>query len=480
MPDSRAERLYYAMPLVLQNAAMTLFGVRAAWERRGPGFRRRIRWLRETERWPAERIREFQDERLRAIVRHAWDTVPFYRRWYDEHGVHPSDIRGQDDLVKLPVLTKAMVRRNQEAMISTAFRRRDLRFHLTSGTTGTPLRIGKTAEAMRWQWAIWWRHRIRFGFAPGKRYLMLGARVPVPAGQDRPPFWREDRFGGRTYASAYHMAPEELPHFVDLLQRRAFPYIVGYPSALNVLATHMIREGVRLAVPPRRVITASESLLPHYEAALEEAFGAPVTDQYGMAEFAGNCSKCEEGRFHLDFECCCMEQLPVADLDGRVSLVFTGFDNPAMPFIRYEVGDYGVPGPERCGCGRASPTLEAIDGRIEDCLVTPDGRRIMGLNQVMEYGTGADEIQILQDRPDEIVVTVVEGPGYGPASERAMRRELERRLGPGVRIRFVAVDRIRRSGSGKVRAVISTVASTGEGPDDGNGPGEATLPGQPR
>jgi phenylacetate-CoA ligase len=464
MPGSFAERLYYRLPVPLQNVGLSLFGLYAWRQRLGKDFPDRLARLQESERWPEDRIRQYQDQQLQQLVRHAYDTVPFYRRWYDQHGVHPSQIQGQDDLPKLPVLTKDLVRQNQEDMISRAYPRRQVKIHLTSGTTGTPLRIAKTKEGFSFQWAIWWRHRARFGLTPGQRYVMFGARVPIQASQSRPPFWREDYFGRRTYMSTYHMTPENLPVIVDFLNQKAVDYYLGYPSAISVLAQYMLENNIRLRHPPKCVVTASESLLPAFENRIRQALGAQVTDQYGMAEFAGNLAKCEHGRFHLDFECCCLECLPLTDsAQQQQSLLLTGWGNPAMPFIRYEVGDYGTRATGPCPCGRQSPTLLRIDGRTEDFVRTPDGRMVMGLNQVLEYAVGAKEIQVYQERVEELEVRVVAGPEYGQAGEDAMLRELRRRVGDQLSIRFVTVDSIPRGGSGKFRAVVSKLADEAEG-----------------
>jgi phenylacetate-CoA ligase len=470
MPGSIAERLYYLLPIPLQNLGFSLFGLGAWRSRFSRHFYRRLAELQESEHWPQDRIAAFQDEQVRGIVRHAYDTVPFYRRWYHEHGVDPCHIKGRDDLKRLPVLTKELVRENQEEMVSRAYARRVLRVHLTSGTTGTPLRILKTRQAISFQWALWWRHRARFGLTPGQRYLMFGARVPLPANQKRPPFWREDYFGRRTYVSSYHMTPANLPAIVDFLNRQEVEYYLGYPSAINVLAQYLLEQNTRLRRPPRYVITASESLLAVFAERIQRALGAPVTDHYGMAEFAGNMAKCEQGRYHLDFECGCLEGRPLAGSDqGEQSLLLTGWGNPAMPFIRYEVGDYGTPATGACPCGRQSESWARIDGRTEDYIRTPDGRMVVGLNQVMEYAEGAREIQIYQERPTEIEVRVVAGPRYSSASERAMLRELRRRVGNELAIRFVTLASIPRSGSGKFRAVVSKLAGTAEGVDHAAG-----------
>ena len=335
MPDSLAERIYYRLPIFLQNAAFSALGLRTWRTRFSKHFYQRLAELRESEYWDADRIAAYQDQQLHQLVRHAYETVPFYRRWYSEHGVDVSNIRNREDLKRLPVLTKELVRENQDQMVSHDYPRKALELGLTSGTSGTPLRIYRTKEAIAFQWALWWRHRARFGLAPGHEYVMFGARVPVSPKQQKPPFWREDFFGHRTYLSTYHLTPANMPAIVDFLNRRSFRYYLGYPSAIHVLAQYLLEHGLRLDSPPRYVLTASDALLEVFEKTIREGIGSPVSEHYGMAEFAGNMSKCEEARFHLDFECCYVEGQPLAGLAGPdQSLLFTGWGNPAMPFIR--------------------------------------------------------------------------------------------------------------------------------------------------
>lgn len=453
---SLARRWYERSPIWIQNLACTAVGAKNRWERYNRHFWKYLSWLEESQWWPRERIQAYQDERLRALVQYAYRSVPFYRGWFDGCGVRPEDIRTQADLARLPILTKQIVRENRAQLVSSEASRRRLLRSLTSGTTGTALEIWSTREARAFQWAIWWRHRARFGLRPGDRYLTFGARVPVPAGQERPPFWRRNWIGRQTYLSTYHMTPRHLPAIVEWLQSERFDFFFAYPSALHVLACHMEQHGLRLRCPPRCLVCGSDALLPAFEARFKRVFEVPVTETYGMAEFAGNMSKCEHGRFHLDFECCCVEtqSIPGAP-SGQENLILTGWGNAAMPFIRYEVGDYGGRCHAACTCGRQSECFEGVEGRTEDYVRTPDGRMAVGMNLVFEHAPGAREIQIYQDSTEEIEVRVVPGQTYSPSDETALLRELRRRLGDQIRIRFVQVESIARSSNGKFRAVIS-------------------------
>jgi len=68
-------------------------------------------------------------------------------------------------------------------------------------------------------------------------------------------------------------------------------------------------------------------------------------------------------------------------------MVFTGIANLAMPFIRYDIGDYALTSEEECDCGRKSVIVRSIEGRTEDCIKTPDGRTVIQMNQVLFFVT---------------------------------------------------------------------------------------------
>ena len=116
-----------------------------------------------SEWWSKADIAAYQDERLRGLVRHAYANVPFYRELMQALRLTPRDIRGRADLPKLPLLTKEHVRRNRERMVADGVRRERLIPGYTGGTTGSALRFYSSPEAVAFQWAVWWRHRQRFG-----------------------------------------------------------------------------------------------------------------------------------------------------------------------------------------------------------------------------------------------------------------------------------------------------------------------------
>jgi phenylacetate-CoA ligase len=220
-----------------------------------------------------------------------------------------------------------------------------------------------------------------------------------------------------------------------------------------------------LTARPKVVVTSSETLLDGQREIIAAAFQSPVAGFYSSAEKAAHILECELGGYHVLTDACVVE---IVRTDGSQAsageegeLVCTGMLDNLMPLIRYRTGDTGILAPGRCRCGRPGPVLSAINGRIEDVVLTPDGRRVGRLDHAFKDALRVKEAQLVQDRPDRLVVRLVPRPGYGPEDESMILAELRLRLGPSLDIVFETVEAVPRERNGKLKFVVSTVREAG-------------------
>jgi phenylacetate-CoA ligase len=305
-----------------------------------------------------------------------------------------------------------------------------------------------------------WRLRRLSGVGFRDPHLSFGGQMIVPFRQRRPPFWRTNRYGGQTLFSLYHMSPENLPAYLDAIHDSPARYAQGYPSSMHLLGTAMLAAGRPL--PPGRlaaVFTSSESLLAFQRETIERAFGAPVRDRYGTSEFAVSMTACPENRLHVDMEFCIVEVEKTEETDEYVRgpLLVTGLGNDACAFLRYRIGDVGTRLKRPCACGRPGDVYADVDGRIEDYVVTPDGRRVGRLDHIFKELPDVAEAQILQETQEAIDVLVVPRTRWKADSERSLLKEIRSRLGEEIGVNVRQVDAIPREANGKFRAVKSRV-----------------------
>ena len=465
MSDSLAEQIYPRLPVFLQNAACWYYGKKEARVRFGAEFERRLQELVDSEKWSASEIEAYQNEKLRALIRHAFENVPYYRERWKALKIAPDDVRSRDDLYKLPVLTKEEIRKNADRFISQKTPRRELLSRHTSGTTGKGLHFYMNKEAVAFQWAVWWRHRLRFGVTPGTWHANFTGQRVIPITQRTPPYWRWNRPMRQVLINMQSLTPGKIASIVELLNSQGLEFYSGYPSFIHMLALNAADAGLRLTSPPRVIFTGAENMFDFQRRDIEAFTGAVLTDHYGCTEACCNASRCPEFVYHEDFEFGIMEGLERAPGDPAKTIVCTGFACDAFPFIRYEVGDTAVWQDGRgCACGRSSRVLLRVEGRTDDYVVTPEGARIARLDYLFKDALNVKEAQIVQERLGEIAIRLVRRSAYGTKDEMEIRRDIRSWLSPSLEVKFEYVAEIPREPNGKFRAVLSRLKSSPPSP----------------
>lgn len=454
------ERIYRVLPVSLQNIACSLYGLRERRVRLSGVFWDRYRWLLDTEAASAAEIRTYQDEQVACLIRHAYDTVPYYRRVMDERGLKPQDVASVGDLRKLPVLRKEDLLKNIDQFVSRVYDRRRLVPSKTSGTTGTSLKFFKSRESVAFQWAVWWRHRSRFGVRPLTWHVNFTGKPVVPSSQRSAPFWRWNVPMRQALISMQQLRPDRVRELARFLSAREYEFFSGYPSFIHTLALLLEEKRLQLRYHPKYVFLGAENTHDFQRAAIERVLRTTVTDQYGFAEGAGNASRCEHGLYHEDWEFGvieCGEPEVMEDGSVRGKIVATGFSDYGFPFIRYEVGDTArwAPRDFRCKCGRSSTVIFHIEGRNEDYVLTPEGNRIMRFGYLFQDTESIREAQIIQREHGSITIRVVPRDTYSHSVEDLIRERVWNFISPSLRVYFEYVDQIPRSRSGKFKFVVS-------------------------
>lgn len=451
-------KFYQNLPVFLQNIVCSAYGYRIKKQRFGNFFQKKLEWLEKSQWWTKSEIENYQNEQLRKLVKHAYDTVPYYKNLFKNNKLSTDDIKSKNDLYKIPILTKETVRKNWKQLISTDYKIKNLIHTHTSGSTGKALEFYLTSEALQFQWAVWWRFRKRFGINFGDSHCNFTGKIAVPLNQKSPPFWRHNKPLNQYIINMHHMIPQNIKSIVNFLNSKKFKFYSGYPSIIYSLCTLIDEEKLSITSPPEFVFTGAENLLENQRRIMQHVLGCVVTDQYGFAEGCGNASGCEYDLFHEDFEFGILESVDEVNIPinkGTGKIIATGFANYAMPFIRYEVGDTGTWIDIKCGCGRSSKTLKYIDGRNEDYIITPEGIKMRRFSHVFKKTKNVMESQIVQKKLGEIIVRIVKIPQYSSIDEKQIRNEIAKWISPKLIVNFEYVDEIEKDRSGKFRAVKS-------------------------
>lgn len=424
---------------------------------------RHLAFLRELKRRqfddPAT-IRQRQLDELRRLLFHAYETVPYYRRLFISIDFHPSDLKSLADLARVPVLTKADIRRHARDLRSSVIAPDTITLKRTSGSTGVPLEIAVDRDAMEWKRAC----ALRSDEWSGWR---LGGRVAKVWGN---PEYRRQGLKGRLhnafidrarYLDTIGLDDQRMFAFARSLSRKQPALLFGHAHSLYLFAC-FARKHFRGEIRPDGIISTAMVLHDWQRAVIEEAFGQRVTNRYGCEETSLIASECAVHQgLHLNADSLFAEVLDDRPDAGEGSLILTDLSNRAMPLIRYKVGDVVSRSSRHCSCGRGLPLIERVEGREADYALTPDGKLISGISLTENFAmrlAGAAQVQVVQETRTLLRIRVVPDETFGPESESRVAELVESLFGPSMEYEIERVDAIAQEPSGKYRFCVSRVA----------------------
>ena len=457
-----SEKIYTNSPLILQNIMISAYGYFLKHQRYGGKYPEYHSKIRSSYYFEQSQINKLQNSKLSSILISAIKHTPYYKHLssLSEHEINTISTESLSDY--FPVLNKKTIREKQNSFISDLIPVSKLKYINTSGTTGTPLNIAVSKEAIQQNYAYFSRLLELAGVSRTDRSATFAGRVFIPSKQSKQPYWRYNIFNNNLLLSSYHLSECTLPSYIKALEKWDPDFIDSYPSAIYVLAKHIIDNNIKHNIKLRSIITSSETLLDEQRRIIEAAFGCKVYDHYGCAEMAALITQCGKGSYHINSDYGLLEvldekQRPVKA--GEIGdIVCTGFVNSAMPLIRYKLGDSGILSDKTCDCGCKFPVMQMIVGRTDDLITTREGRKIGRLDPIFKGLCGIKETQIIQTDINHITLIIVRDDNYNDASLQKLIAELKIRVGNEFSIYVEFTDKIPRTKSGKFKSVVSLVS----------------------
>ena len=397
--------------------------------------------MREQQWWDKEKIEQLQSEKLNSIIPYAKKTAYYQDKLFD----YPKDFVFGD----LPITDKNDVRNDPDLFIRNGVQKDSLTMYRTSGSTGEPVRVFLDDYSVNYRRGL--NHFIssETGRTAFDTVIRIGSR-----GEYYKPRY-ESNFG--LYKNLFFHANEDRQKMLSIIRSKKANILTGYPSMLFLLAK--ANHDVKL----KYAYCGAEMLTKDYRKAIEESFSCPVFDRYQCWEFGPVSWECpEEHNMHVNSNSVVLE---IVDSNGKPKksgvgeILLTSLSNKAMPLMRYRIGDLAGWGNE-CSCGRGLPVLKSIEGRSDDMITLPSGKKITPMAIMVEHQNDMYKemlaYQVVQERPDLLVVKIVPNES-GFRQEKIMIEKMKQAFqGEEVKVEIEIVDKIERIGS-KLRRVISKV-----------------------
>jgi phenylacetate-CoA ligase len=419
--------------------------------------------------WPVEWIDRLQRYRLRAIIRHSYDTVPFYRKAMDERGLHPSDFRTVADLSNLPLIDGIMLQRDPEAFLSTRYDDDSRRPYYSLGSTSGIRRIvyWDNASVLRKQtYGVRDRTVLSnlLGQGAGYLHVHISAAGSASSYSEMRASWQSSTLTSQSRARHRTMSADQPFELVAERINALRPEVVSsHGSYAEQFFRFLSDRQITLSVP-RVWVYGADTLPPSGRELIENRFGCPVYSTYQATETGRLGFQCEQRQgFHLNIDLCALRLI---DEDGRTvepgqsgDVVISNLHNRAMVLLNYRLGDRAVLASEPCSCGRSLPLLEHLEGRTTEVVCLADGRSISGL--ALEGLCKVElsptlQVQIVQHAPGQIKWRIVP---FSSADQDTLRRSLLEKcrlvLGEGTQVDVEFVGKIPTTPQGKFLRVVT-------------------------
>jgi phenylacetate-CoA ligase len=424
-----------------------------------------IRELDRNAQLTSDQVRSISLEKLRSLLAHATENVPFYKETVRNLPLSgsPSDLR--ESFCKVPLLSKATINENLKSMISSDLAGNGLDSNSTSGSTGEKLLFYTDWRSGAYRKATVRRSQRWLGVLPGEPEVRLwGSPIDIT---------RTKSLRGLVHSvisrekmlSAYSMDEQSLNAYMRFCLRFKPKLLIGYPSVLSVFAAYLESQNTR--IPSLVAISCSaETLYEHDREYLGKVLGAPVYNRYGCREVGDIANEAPDAdglivnSDRLFVEILDDEGEPCAPGE-QGEVVVTDLENYGMPLIRYRMGDLARWSPDsiRGADKYPFPMLESVDGRTLDVVESPNGNRIGGTywTILLRSKPGIKTFQVIQDDIDAIRILYVGEEGADPDFEY-YRREIAGRCGPEMKVHFEETARFEHPPGTKFRLILSKIS----------------------
>jgi len=412
-----------------------------------------------------EELVQYEEKRLRSVIEHAYNSVPFYNEKFKKAGIKPDDIKTINDLGKIPVIRKDEIRQlDHTSLVSKNYNVNKLKVQRTSGSTGKPFQFYINKVEDDWRKAIYLRANFSCGQRPRDKWSIVTAPRHF---HDTTKIQRMLGIISQDCISIFNSVPKQ----IELIRNGKADVLDGYSGALFLIAKEIERSDIE-GISPRLMFGSADLIDAPSRKYIEQVFNSPYYDQFGCAEVDRTAWMCPERHgYHMDVDSVITEFVDEAGqmtaTGERGEIVYTSLFNYAMPFIRYSVGDVGISSDEECPCGRSLPLMNVVEGRQDSLIPLVDGRVVsprtftVGMS-MFEYYNDIDQFRIMQKKKHsfDFYLKMKNGSSNYDDLPSKLRKHYENILnlkGEDLEINVSYVDEIPLGRTGRLMTVISDI-----------------------
>ncbi|MBR6938453.1 MAG: phenylacetate--CoA ligase family protein [Prevotella sp.] len=360
-------------------------------------------------------LRDRNEKLFLKLFHLAYTKSPFYNQLYQKAGIQLEDIQKLEDIKKLPIITKDLIREKPESLL-TCKKWRLISNH-TSGTTGTPLTIYEN-------WALIWKARAYYayyrklcGFTYGEPLVSLRGSL------SKKNISMYLHISNTLFLSSYNINEKTIKQYWEKIEAHKPKAIEGYPSTLYNLAIHIKDQGLRCNIP--LCFTSSETLFDYQRELIQQVFNTQIYDHYGLTE--RSIALCENFDHNGYFE------QPGYSINEylKEGVITTSLINSAFPLIRYKINDIiDVEDNYDMAFSSKRTIINSIKGRSNQYLIGKDGTRYSGgLTYIIKELDNIKNAQLVQREKGKLDINIVSDKELTTEQLNRLHRFLNERIG---------------------------------------------------
>lgn len=387
------------LPKNLKNKIKSFLSYIPNYYRYGQLYRKKYKFLLESEQWTKEDLKNYQFEQLKKLVKYSYNNVNYYKELFDKYNINP-DIKSINDFKKIPFLTKKIIRNNTNKLISEKYSKHELNYATTGGSTGKPLELYKDPRESIYERAFidyalskhninnkeWYKKAILRGEIPEEGLYQI--------------------IGNNLILSSHHIKNKNIDKYIKQLTEFNPHILHVYPSSITLLSKYIIENDIDLKLSNLKVILSSSEIFPEIQKKkVQKTFGVEICDLYGNTERTSMALG-----YSFDNAYVFLPQYGFNEIIDN-EIISTGFNNYAMPLLRYKTEDMVVKSEKESNYFKNYFSVNRIQGRSQDFIVGKSGilfpivSIIFGQHHII-FGK-AERIKVVQNKIGKILVKII-------------------------------------------------------------------------
>lgn len=395
-----------------------------------------------------EELNQRNEQVFLKIFRKAYDKSPFYHKLYTEANINKEDINGLDDIKKLPIITKDMIRKYPEKLLTTQKTINLIKAH-TSGTTGTPLTVYESWNSIWREQAYFYCYRKRCGFTYGQKIVSLRGNL------DRNEISLYIHISKTLYLSSFNMNDKTIVKYFQKIKKHKPIAIEGFPSSLYSLCLLLNDKGYKCQIPI--CFTSSETMYDYQRKYIEKTLHTQIYDHYGSTERSIRLSESFNHSGYFEDPGYSVNEYT------NNGIITTSLINDVFPLIRYQMNDLIELNNIINNNDRPIPPIvKKIYGRSINYIIGQDGTHYSdsALTFIFKSVPNVRMAQFVQYEKGIVNINIVPERDFNESNKQIILNMMDQKVGLSnikVTINIISINEIIYTSRNKLSLVINKI-----------------------